>query len=183
MSGHLQTWSDERAVPAERLVAFERWLAAKMGEILIWPRDQVAAQKQIGQCRSFVMHAVADLGRHGYLFRPRELAAYLLDELERIATYQRKGTVSDFHAYFRECWRGWVGRNAEELRAVAERKGVLRGHAAPQPVSIPELALRSLEAKNEEIESKRRFRSQLQAARKGRLNRSSGPFLPGLGGR
>jgi hypothetical protein len=177
----LKIWSNDLERDAVRLVAFQRWLAIELGERLIWPRDQEKARRQIGQVSTFVEHAVADLGRHGFLFQPAELQAHIIAQLDHIATYQRKGAVSDLYAYLKAAWSGWVGRHAEKLAEQAREQRVHRSNIAPRRApSIPEIVLRDLEAKHEEIKSKRRFRAEVQRARKTPCNASADLLLPGF---
>ena len=142
-------WANERNVPAARLVAFESWLLEQLRSRLLWPTDPAAAARQAGQCRAFVMDAVADLGEHGYLFRPRELAALLTEKIEQIARMQRAGNVRELYPYFRAAWRSWVRCSADDLRDKAMLCGshvgqitaqILRGPAAPAPQSLCGLA-------------------------------------------
>src|SRR5262245_56587137 len=107
MSPTYRAWSNEKTPPAERLVAFEEWLAGLLATKLVWPQDNAAKQRQIGQCRSLIMVAVADLGKHGYLFRPRELAAHMVAELDRLAVYQRQSKVRDLYRYLDTAWTNW----------------------------------------------------------------------------
>lgn len=164
-----------------RLVAFQRWLALELQARLVWPADRAKAMRQIGQVGTFIEHAVADLGRHGFLFRASELQAYLVGQLDHIAAYQRKGGVQDLYAYLKSCWSGWVGRNAEKLAEAAREQRVHRSNIpARSAPSIPEIVLRDLEARNEEIKSKRLFRTEVRTARKPRCNDAAEPLLPGF---
>jgi hypothetical protein len=142
-------WANERGVPAARLIAFEEWLLAQMRSRLVWPTDPAAAQRQAGQCRAFVLDAVAELGAHGYLFRPKELAELLTGKLDQIARLQKAGNVLELYPYFRATWRTWVRCSSEELRdrallcgshvrQITER--AMRGPCAPPPPSLCELA-------------------------------------------
>jgi hypothetical protein len=177
----LKIWADELERDAVRLVAFQRWLAIELGERLVWPNDRAAATRQIGQVSTFVEHAVADLGRHGFLFRPAELRDHLIAQLDHIAAYQRKGAVQDLYAYLASCWAGYVGRNAEKLANLAREQRVHRSNIPPKaPPSIGEIVLRDLEARNEEIKSKRRFRADVQRARKTPCKAAAEPLLPGF---
>jgi hypothetical protein len=146
-------WSNARIVPGARLAAFESWLFAEMHARLEWPVDAAARAKMIGQCRAFVMKAVADMDRHGFLFQPKELAALLREKLDQIGRLQRAGTVEDIYPYFRACWQGWVRREAESLRDRSMAAGshmqqimnrVLIPGKAPTPTSMPELVAQSL---------------------------------------
>lgn len=158
-------WANERGVPAARLVAFESWLLAQMQARLVWPADKAAALRQAGQCRTFVLDAVAELGAHGYLFRPKELAALLTEKLDQIARLQKAGNVRDLYPYFRSTWRTWVRCSAEELRDRALLCGshvrqitdrALRSSAAPLPPSLCEL---TAQVRRERAENKRAARA------------------------
>ena len=74
-----ETWSNDRYGSGERLLAFETWVAQEMATRLRWPADRSKMQRQVGQCRAFVLQAVADMGTHGFLFQPKELASMILE--------------------------------------------------------------------------------------------------------
>ena len=114
-----ELWANARTVPAERLIAFEEWTLEQMRTRLVWPSDPATAAKQLGQCRTFVAAAVADLGDHGYLFRPRELAALITERLDAIARLQKAGNVRELYPYFRATWQKWVNTSASALREQA----------------------------------------------------------------
>jgi hypothetical protein len=116
-------WSNTRSAPAERLAAFETWALHQLRERLVWPSDPAAAAKQAGQCRAFVMEAVADMGEHGFLFQPRELAKLITEKIEAVAKQQRAGQIHDLYPYFRASWRTWVRCETETLRDKAHSVG------------------------------------------------------------
>ena len=69
---------------------------------------------------------------------------------------------------------------AEVLEA-ARQQGVHRAHMERGlPPSIGEIVLRDLVARDQEIKDRRRFRRDVQTARKGRCNEAAGDLLPGL---
>jgi len=176
-----RTWSNELANDAVRLVAFQRWLCAELGTRLVWPIQPERARRQIGQCSSFVEVAVADLAKRGWLFRPADLARILIEQLDHIATYQRKGGVRDLYKYLERAWDNWAGKNAEELSQAARDQNVHRAHMEHGlPPSLPEIVLKDLEARDQEIKDRRRFRSALQRARQPRCNDAAAPLLPGF---
>lgn len=176
-----KAWANELVPDAERLVAFQRWLACELGTRLVWPKNEERARRQIGQCSAFVQLAVADLGKRGWLFRPADLASILTQQLDHIAGYQRAGNVRDLYKYLERAWDNWAGRNAEELAQAAKEQGVHRAHMEQRlPPSLPEILLRDIEARDQEIRDKRRFRSATRAARKGRCNDPAAPLLPGF---
>lgn len=158
-----EVWSNERSVPGARLAAFESWLFEEMSTRLTWPRNAVARAKMIGQCRTFVVAAVSDLGQHGYLFKPKQLAALLREKLDQIGELQRQGKVENLYPYFRACWDGWVRRNAEELRDQAMSAQVHIGqimtavfNRKPAAPSLPEIVAQSLREQAAEARRKTR---------------------------
>lgn len=177
----LRIWSNELEADAARLVAFERWLRIELGSRLVWPADEARARRQIGQASAFVQRAVGDLGKRGWLFRPAELAKLLTDQLDHVATYQRKGQVRDLYKYLERAWDNWAGRNAEQLAEQARQQRVHVANIAPGRLpSMAEIVLRDLEAKDQEIRDRRRFRAAKKAARKPRCSDPAGPLLPGF---
>jgi hypothetical protein len=172
--GSFAIWANERTVPGARLVAFESWLYAEMSQRLIWPKEAALRAKMIGQCRAFTMEAVADLERHGFLFQPRDLAALLREKLDAIGKLQEAGKIESLYPYFRTCWRGWVRREAENLRDRSMACGshiqqimqrVLVPGRASAAASMPEIVSQSL-------------REQAAAARRaGNRSRTSEPEL------
>lgn len=143
------TWSNARTAPAARLAAFETWALQQLRERLVWPADPAAAAKQAGQCRAFVLEAVADMGEHGFLFQPRELAKLIVDKIDAVAKQQRAGQVRDLYPYFRASWRTWVRGETETLRDKAHSVGahvqdltakLLRSPGAVSPRSVCDLA-------------------------------------------
>lgn len=118
-----ERWADERTAPAERVVAFERWVYARLAEVLRWPEGEALRARQIGQARGWVLQMVDDLHRHGFLFRPRELLDEIEHTLARVRTRQDAGLVDDLYAYLRACWQGYVRREADRLRDIAMSTG------------------------------------------------------------
>jgi hypothetical protein len=116
-------WANTRNAPGARLVAFESWLYGEMAKRLVWPTETAARERMIGQCRAFIVEAVGDMQRHGFLFADRELAALLREKLDQIARLQKLGKVDSLYPYFRACWSGWVRREADSLRDRAMSAG------------------------------------------------------------
>lgn len=178
---HFQVWASTANPSPERLVAFQRWLANMLQDLLVWPRDPESQSRQIGQCRSFIERAVADLDRHGFLFEAEELARLLTEQLEYIASYQKEGGIRDIYKYLERSWDNWVGKQAEELAAAARMAGVHRSQVSgPRPPSMPELVRRNLEAAHEERKDRARFRRSVQRARKQGCKPSAHTYLPGF---
>jgi hypothetical protein len=105
------------------VVAFERWVYARLAETLRWPGDEAAQGRQIGQARGWVLQMVDDLARHGFLFRPRELRDEIETTLARVRARQEAGLVEDVYIYLRSCWCGYVRREADRLRDMALSTG------------------------------------------------------------
>jgi hypothetical protein len=84
----------------------------------------VAADRQIGQCRAFVLQAVGDLGRHGFLKSP-DLRSMIQEKLDNLATRQKAGEIDDLWPYFRATWTNWVRTESDALR---DRSMVLGAH-------------------------------------------------------
>lgn len=147
----------ERPPPGDRLVNFERWLYAQLAQRLEWPADAAARERQIGQCRALVVQAVADLAMRGFLFRPKPLAALLVEQIEAVAEAQRAGRVRNLYPYFRSIWQRWVGLRAEELRESSMRLGTHIAALEPGVLTLPQIVERAREEK-----------SILQAAQKAR---------------
>jgi hypothetical protein len=157
-------WANETERDAVRLIYFERWMTALLAEKIKWPDEAGTRDKMIGQCRAMIATAVADLGKHGYLFRPNEIRELLTEALDKIAAYQ--DSIKDFYPYFKNCWSGWVGRHAEEFRAKAVKKDVLAGKSVVKRMSISQIVLLDLEAKHEHMKRLERFRAEKKQARK-----------------
>ena len=145
-------WASERTPPGERLAAFETWLWHELQTRLKWPRDEAAAARQIGQCRAFVLQAVGDLGRHGFLFKAPALRSMLCDKLDDLAARQIAGQITDLWPYFKATWTRWVRLESDALRDRAMSVGshvtqiterLARG-TSDQPFTMPELVLESL---------------------------------------
>lgn len=178
---YFKDWADESSHQACRLVAFQRWLGAELLERLSWQGNRETQLRVAGQCRSFIERAVADLGRHGFLFRPEQLAQLITDQLDRVANYQRRDEIKDLYKYLERTWYGWVSKQSEELAAAARTAGVHRAHMTePAPPSMPEIVRTNLEAKAEEQRRLRLFRANARRARKGTSADDAGPLLPGL---
>lgn len=132
-STYLQ-WANARTAPAERVVAFERWVYSRLAETLRWPGDAAAKARQIGQARGWVLQMVDDLARHGFLFRPRELCDEIESTLARVRARQDAGLVDDVYVYLRSCWQGYVRKQAERLRDVALSTGAHVSQVVTQAV-------------------------------------------------
>lgn len=118
-----EIWEDARFDQGERLVAFESWCAEQLATRLQWPSDPAQAQRQVLQCRALVVQAVADMGRHGYLFQPKPLAAMIVAKLDEIAERQRRGEIRDLYPYLKTAWSSYVTGQADQLRQQAMSLG------------------------------------------------------------
>jgi hypothetical protein len=172
-------WSNERLGDGERLAAFESWLWHELQTRLKWPRDEAAAAKQIGQCRAFVLQAVGDLGRHGFLFRSPDLRSMICEKLDDLAARQLAGEITDLWPYFRATWTRWVRLESDTLKDRAMSVGVHITQAqeralrlgTPSTLSMPQLVEQSL---REQAAAARRKQRQMPDA-------DTTPELPLLG--
>lgn len=131
---------------AHRLIKFEQWVASELSKTLSWPDETARRQKLLGQAKAFIMEAVADMGRRGFLFKPAALAAMIRDTLRDIRRRQDLGHIHDLYPYLRQTWTSYVGARAEELRQDSMSAGThvaqLIAKLQPRELTIPELALR-----------------------------------------
>jgi hypothetical protein len=129
---------------AHRLIKFEQWVASELSKTLIWPEDTARRQKLLGQAKAFIMEAVAEMGRRGFLFNGPKLAAMIRETLVTIRRRQDLGHVHDLYPYLRQTWTTYVGARAEELRQDSMSAGThvaqLMAKLAPRELTIPELA-------------------------------------------
>ena len=109
--------------PAERLVSFEKWLARQLAEKVIWPRDPRRKNKQIHQCKGFVLKFVVDLKKCGWLFDGPLLARVINDKLSEIRRAQEKTQVDDLWPFFKALFDRYAGERAEELKEQSMRSG------------------------------------------------------------
>jgi hypothetical protein len=158
---------------AHRLIKFEQWVASELSKTLIWPDETSRRQKLLGQAKAFIMEAVADMGRRGFLFDAPKLAAMIRETLRTIRRRQDLGHVHDLYPYLRQTWTTYVGARAEELRqdsmSAGKHVAQLMAKLQPREISIPELAAR-------EASEKATLREAKAAARK----RSSNDSEPSL---
>lgn len=148
---------------AHRLIKFEQWVASELSKTLIWPGETQRREKLLGQAKAFIMDAVADMGRRGFLFDGPKLAAMIRDTLRDIRRRQDLGHIHDLYPYLRQTWTTYVGARAEELRQDSMSAGThvaqLMAKLQPRQISIPELAAR-------EASEKATLREAKAAARK-----------------
>jgi hypothetical protein len=158
---------------AHRLIKFEQWVASELSKTLIWPDDSRRRDKLLGQAKAFIMEAVADMGRRGFLFQPKALATMIRDTLRTIRERQDKGLIHDLYPYLRQTWTSYVGIRAEELRQDSMSAGVhvsaLVARLQPREISIPELADRE--------RSERATLREAKAAAKKQSSHGSEPSL------
>lgn len=166
-----ERWQDARFDQGERLLAFETWCATELATRLQWPRDPHKAAKQVMQCRSLIIRAVADMGRHGYLFQPKKIAAMITEKLDEIATRQKAGEIHDLYAYLRITWSSYVTGQAEQLRDKAMSVGSHISQVTKIADSIPMIVAEDLQ------ESIREKKKKAAAARKKSCSSSAQPML------
>lgn len=160
----LHTWQDARFDQGERLVAFESWVAEQLATRLQWPSNAAQAKKQVLQCRSLILQAVADMGRHGYLFQPREIAQMIVKTLDDIGERQRRGEVGDLYPYLKVAWRSYVTAQSDQLRDKAMSLGSHISQLAKIADRIPVIV-------SEDREAMIREKKQLAKKRAANLHR------------
>jgi len=109
-------WCDTERVPESRLPAFHAWLTEQLATRLQWPGNAEAQERQVGQCKRFVLGFVCDLRDRGWLFDGPKLAKLITEELDDVAMRQRRGEVRNLFPYLRNIFRKYAGEKAEELR-------------------------------------------------------------------
>lgn len=152
-----EIWSSSRFGNGERLLAFEEWVAVELSKRLQWPSDPARMKRQVGQCRAFVLQAVADMGKRGFLFDPKPLAAMIVEVLDDLGKRQARGEIKDLFPYFKITWQSYVGSKAEELKQRALSMGSHISQASSKIDSMTSLVERDI------VE---RIRDQKAAARK-----------------
>jgi hypothetical protein len=113
--------------PAERLLAWDRWLAGTLAKALQWPNDAARREKLIRQCAAEITGMAKQLRGRGWLLDGDALAKHVRALLAPIAVAQKAGKVGDFWPYFRASVGRYVGTNAEEIQAHARRSGADEG--------------------------------------------------------
>ncbi len=142
-----EVWQLRGNTPESRLLAFDRWLRLQLETRLDWTWAGAQRARRIEQCRIVLEQLVLDLWRRGWMLDGKVLARRITDLLDAVASYQRKGGVADFWAYFRSSVSRYVGANAEEIQAESRRLGTHVGNVIAalglQPQegpALPELA-------------------------------------------
>lgn len=116
-------WALASADPAERLIAFDRWVKRELEKRLVWPDDAETKEKRIHQCRVELEHMLTQLFSRGWLLDGQRLANHVITVLDAVGAAQRAGRVNDFWPYFKASVGRYVGANAEELQAESKRAG------------------------------------------------------------
>jgi len=122
-----QAWQIAGHRPEERLLAFDRWARIQLEKRLAWDWAGAAKEKRIEQCRVRLETIVLDLWRRGWMLDGRRLAVLLIEFLDTVGAYQRKGQVRDFWAYFNAAAERHVGLNSEEILREAMSAGAHMG--------------------------------------------------------
>jgi hypothetical protein len=113
--------------PAERLIAWDRWLVGTLEKTLQWPADPVRRAKLVRQCAAEITGLAKQLRGRGWLLDGDALAKHVRTMLAPIVAAQRAGKIGDFWPYFRASIGRYVGGNAEEIQAHARRTGADEG--------------------------------------------------------
>lgn len=122
-------WLQERTGidPAERLQSWDRWIRRTLATTLVWPHNEAARDRLLGQCAAEMTTVAKQLRGRGWLLDGKALAGHVAALLEPIAKAQRAGKVGDFWPYFRASVSRYVGANAEEIQQQAKRTGADEG--------------------------------------------------------
>jgi len=113
--------------PAERLMKFDAWLRGRLLKTFLWPKDEDARNRLLGQCAAEMRAMFRELLGRGWLLDGTALTQQINLLFAPIAKAQREGKVADFYPYFRTAVRRYVGLNAEEISAQAHRSGAHQG--------------------------------------------------------
>jgi hypothetical protein len=172
--GDAHPWWQTDQKPEDRLLKFDRWLAAELAERLLWPADKKQAAKLLHQCRAEFERLVLDLWRRGWMLDGLRLARHIRTALDEVGTAQRERRVLDFWPFFRRVVGAYVGSNAEEIRAEAMSIGaqvgqIMSGIARQKAPALPELVAQRREETLREKLTRRRKAEAAQAAGKAQL--------------
>lgn len=160
--------------PAERLQSWDRWIRRTLAATLVWPANEAARERLLGQCAAEMTTVAKQLRGRGWLLDGKALAGHVAALLEPIAKAQRAGKVGDFWPYFRASVSRYVGANAEEIQQQAKRTGadegiqsigaILGGLSIIQSPSMTELlATRAAEVTQAKAETLRDRQARLRA--------------------
>ncbi|MDD2763447.1 MAG: hypothetical protein PHE83_05675 [Opitutaceae bacterium] len=170
MTSDARPWWETNQNPEDRLLKFDRWLAGKLSERLLWPADRKQAARLVQQCRIELEHLVLDLWRRGWMLDGLRLAKHIEAALDAVGKAQLQGRVLDFWPFFRRVVGHYVGVNSEEIRAEALSAGahvsqIMAGIKRHAP-ALPELiALRRDETLREKLARRRKSEARQQAGK------------------
>jgi hypothetical protein len=160
--------------PVERLQLWDRWVRAKLLELLTWPEDEAKRKRMVSQFAEELTALAKQLRGRGWLLDSRELAVHVRAILEPVGRAQRAGKVSDSWSYFCAAVRRYVDANADAIQAHARRTGgeesgqtigaILGGLSVVRRMSMTEL----LTTREGQIEAAAIEREQMLRNRKGR---------------
>jgi len=182
-----ERWLRERAGidPAERLLAWDRWVVRTLEKSLAWPADPAAKARLVRQCAAEVNRVARDLRGRGWLLDGEALVAHVRAMLAPIVAAQAAGKVGDFWPYFRAAVARYVGANAEHIQQQARRTGAdeagqaigaVLGEMKLRGRSLTELlAERSVEVREAKTESLREKLARRRAQEK--ADRQQGTLL------
>ncbi len=184
-----ELWLRERAGidPAERLQSWDRWLRGRLTRALVWPKDEAARQRLLGQCAAEITVLAKQLRGRGWLLDGKALATHVDALLAPIGKAQRDGKVGDFWPYFRTSVSRYVGLNAEEIQQHARRVGAEEGAQAVGAVlaglglggesMVELLARRAVEVREAKAETLRQKQARLRAQDAARKADAQQPHL------
>lgn len=160
-------WALASADPAERLIAFDRWVREQIDKRLVWSEDDANKERRIFQCRTELEHMLTQLFSRGWLLDGKRLANHVTAVLDAVGAAQRKGAVKDFWPYFQAAVRRYVGANSEEIQAEAKRVGnAMAGVLGALGVTRNDSIIELVATRRSEIgEAKKTLREKVSAAR------------------
>lgn len=142
-----EAWMLTGKEPAERLLAFDRWVKFELNARLEWDWAGDQKTKRIEQCRIRLESMVLELWKRGWMLDGGRLARRIQELLDAVGKYQRSGKVVDFWSYFEASVRRYVGANAEGIHRESIAAGsrmnqlvaAILTKKSPRDPSLPEL--------------------------------------------
>lgn len=165
-----RAWMAAGATIEQRLLRFDGWVRLELLARIDWTWAGEQKARRVEQCRIELESLVLGLWQRGWLLDGPRLAGHIKDALDDVGAAQRAGRVRDFWPFYKRVVDGYVGINAEEIRAEAMHFGAhvgqvferLQRQAAKAP-SMPELLA---QRRQETLAEKLRRQRLLEARQK-----------------
>jgi len=120
---HLEIWTDEGQNDGARYEAFRRWARTELSRRLCWPRNHEERVWQVAACINSLEDFCGQLSRDGFLFDGRELAAIMLEQIDRVAMRQRQEVIINIFSFLRKGLQNYTKTRTEDIK----RRAVLVG--------------------------------------------------------